>query len=96
MEWNKIPAGTVRIDCSEKETIIGITVAPDFREKKLSTAMLDKASNYFFEHFNKPEITAYIKEENNTSLKTFERAGFKVMDKNQYFGAKSYRLIKTK
>ena len=96
LEWNNIPAGTVRIDCAEKENVIGITMAPELRGKKLSAAMLDKACNYFFNNFNKQEITAYIKEENNTSLKTFERAGFKVMDKNEYFGTKSYRLIKTK
>ncbi len=96
VEWNKIPAGTVRIDCSEKENVIGITMASEFRGKKLSATMLDKACNYFFDNFNKQEITAYIKEGNNTSLKTFERAGFKVMDKNEYFGTKSYRLIKIK
>jgi UDP-2,4-diacetamido-2,4,6-trideoxy-beta-L-altropyranose hydrolase len=93
-DWNNDPAGTVRFDVKEKETVIGINVAPNYRDKKLSSSMLELACHYFFKHFKENSITAYIKKTNEASLKSFVSAGFEIQDLNNYFGSESYKLIK--
>ena len=51
VEYNKTPAATVRMDVKPDENSIGITVAPEFRGQKLSSLILKKADDYFFENF---------------------------------------------
>ena len=96
IEFEGVPAGTVRFDIKEDETVVGINVSPEFRRKKLSTAMLRLSCQYLFNHFKETSITAYIKKSNSASLKSFANSGFEIIDLKIYFGAESYRLIKKK
>ena len=85
-------AGLVRFDFDESKNtfIIGITIAPKYRGRKLSTPFLKEACEYFLSICNRP-ITAYIKEENIASVKAFERAGFKFKSNETIEGVKSLR-----
>lgn len=94
LEYNNIPAGCVRIDNKSEENVIGITVAPEFRGKKLATPMLIAATKEYFKIFPNRIITAYIKKTNEASLKSFIGAGFTVRDEGNYFGEWSYKLNK--
>jgi len=94
LEFDNNPAGCVRIDNKSEENVIGITVAPEFRGKKLATPMLNLATAEYFKVFPKNVITAYIKKTNEPSLKSFVGAGFKAIDEGNYFGAWSYKLNK--
>ncbi len=84
--------GLVRFDFDESKNtfIIGITVAPKYRGRKLAAPFLKKACNYFLSICN-GQITAYIKEENIASIKAFERAGFKFKSNETVQGVKSLR-----
>ncbi|MES2131546.1 MAG: UDP-2,4-diacetamido-2,4,6-trideoxy-beta-L-altropyranose hydrolase [Bacteroidota bacterium] len=92
--FNTVPAGCVRIECREKENIVGITIAPEMRRKKLAGIMLKQSADYFFKTYFKTEITAYIKKDNIPSLKSFENAGYVIQDLEIYNGEESYKLIK--
>lgn len=92
IEFDKNPAGFVRIDEKTEENVIGITVAPKFRGKKLATPMLNVATAIYFKYFPEKVITAYIKKTNEPSLKCFVRSGFKVINEGNYFGEWSYKL----
>lgn len=94
LEYNNMPGGCVRIDNKSEENVIGITVAPEFRGKKLATPMLLTATSEYFKIFPSHTITAYIKKTNEASLKSFIGAGFKVQDEGNYFGEWSYKLNK--
>ena len=85
-------AGLVRFDFDESKNafIIGITIAPKYRGRKLSTPFLKEACEYFLSTCN-GQITAYIKEENIASVKAFEKAGFKFKSKETIKGVKSLR-----
>lgn len=80
-EEGNIPAGQVRIEISEIDSVIGISIAEKFRGKGLGTLMLEKASEEYFNHFKKP-IMAYIKLSNLASARIFEKAGFVLQGKD--------------
>lgn len=71
------PAGLVRFDYDKatRAYIIGITIDQNFRGKKLATSFLKQACESFTVT-SEETILAFIKEENITSKKAFERAGF--------------------
>lgn len=74
-EVNNIPAGLVRFDKDNDKVIVGITIDKKFRGKKLASVFLKKACREFQEVSNSP-ITAFIKKQNLTSIRSFEKAGF--------------------
>lgn len=75
-EVNNRPASIVRFDKSDDKVVIGITVAPDYRGKKLATQFLQKSYKKYMKETNESKIFAYIKNENKVSIKSFEKAGF--------------------
>lgn len=93
-DFENEPAGCVRVESKSEENIIGITIAPEMRGKRLATSILQMACQVYFEEYEKKMITAYIKKDNTASLKSFVNAGFKIQDQNIYFGELSYKLIK--
>lgn len=68
---------TVRFD-TNKNTIIGITVAPSHRGLGLGAEVLKIATNKFWIN-NNNEIFAYIKKGNFASQRIFEKAGFRFL-----------------
>lgn len=77
------PIGIVRFE-TETETIVGVTVAPGYRGKGYASLIIEIACNDFWKSCNH-EIYAYIKESNITSIKAFEKAGFKLLKKVTYY-----------
>jgi RimJ/RimL family protein N-acetyltransferase len=73
--------GLVRFDydVSIEAYVIGITIDEKFRGKKLSSPFLEKACEDFLETKDF-KILAYIKKTNTSSIKAFERAGFKAIN----------------
>jgi RimJ/RimL family protein N-acetyltransferase len=70
------PVGQVRIDITEEETVIGISIDEHYRGKDLGVEMLTQACNDYFKIFPSATIIAYIKEENTPSIKLFTKANF--------------------
>jgi RimJ/RimL family protein N-acetyltransferase len=71
----KQPIGTVRIDKREDETIISVTLDPNYRGLGLGSKIISLGCNEFWKD-NENAILAYIKKENVGSIKSFEKAGF--------------------
>lgn len=63
--------GQVRIE-QRDENVISISISKEFRGKSLAAAILEKASS--MSKFQ--PITAYIKKDNQASLRSFEHAGY--------------------
>jgi RimJ/RimL family protein N-acetyltransferase len=76
------PVGIVRFDLSE-ETIIGVTVAPEYRGKNVGSEIIKMACTKFHES-NEADVLAYIKTGNIASQKSFIKAGF-VFLRNEIF-----------
>ncbi|MHB9140344.1 MAG: GNAT family N-acetyltransferase [Paludibacter sp.] len=70
------PASIVRFDKADEKVVIGITIAPAFRGKKLAALFLQKSCIKYLDETNADHIYAYIKKNNKASIKSFEKAGF--------------------
>jgi len=70
------PVGQVRINRSDEETIIGISIDVNHRGFGYGTKMLVLACSDYFNSEKTTGITAYIKSENAASISIFKKAGF--------------------
>jgi len=68
------PIGVVRLEQNE-QMIIGVTIAPEFRGKGLGSEIIKQGCLEYWKE-NDSDILAYIKKENLTSKRSFEKAGF--------------------
>lgn len=87
-----IPAGQVRIDRSNDEIVIGISIDERYRGQGLGVQMLNLACSDYLSKYPEREIIAYIKEDNTASFKQFTKAGFSQAEKVVINGSNSYRL----
>lgn len=90
------PVGQVRIDNSDDEFVIGISVDSEFRKSNYSTSMLVMACSDYLNKFENRTIIAYIKEQNIASLKTFLNAGFNCLEQIEINGTNSFKLERSK
>ena len=90
-----IPAGQVRIDKSNEEIVIGISIDEKFRGKSLGVEMLNQAADDYLNKFPGNEIMAYIKVENRASINQFTKAGFIKTGNVIMNGYNSYKFKKT-
>ena len=74
--------------------IIGISVERSHRGKGYAAEMLIKASEYFYSHNRCCRIDAFIRQDNNYSIRSFERAGFVYVEKLVYKGVESVKYSK--
>jgi ribosomal-protein-alanine N-acetyltransferase len=89
------PVGQVRFEnVSEKESIIGISIDVNYRGMGFAQTLLHEATAYFHEKFPQNKITAYIKKENITSLKSFLSVNFANPEECTYCGVASIKLSK--
>ena len=69
------PAGQVRLEIEADHTVVGISIDEEFRGKGLGVMMLKMAGVEYFKRNTLP-IYAFIKPENISSIKSFEKAGY--------------------
>jgi RimJ/RimL family protein N-acetyltransferase len=69
------PIGLVRFERKESEAVIGVLLDKNFRGKGIAPILIKKACDIFKSN-NLSDISAYIKEENVASIKSFKKAGF--------------------
>lgn len=73
---NNKTVGQVRIDKTNEEVVIGVSIDANYRGKGFGKQMLDMASKAYFKQFPEATIIAYVKEVNTASIKLFKSAGF--------------------
>lgn len=89
VEYNSSPAGIVRYEVKEEHAVVGITIAKEFRGRKLASLFLSKTAKEYFNEFKKP-IIAYIKKENIPSVKSFKKAGYHFYKEELFNGVDSF------
>ena len=87
--------GLVRFEFENNMCTIGILLDEKYRGKGLSSLMLINSSAYYFKRFSMP-IFAYKKESNIASIRSFEKAGYKVFNETMVNGFNTlvYKLEK--
>ncbi|MGZ4089848.1 MAG: GNAT family N-acetyltransferase [Bacteroidia bacterium] len=96
LKGENTPIGQVRIDKSNNEIIIGISIDENFRGKGLGVEMLNQSCTDYLSKFPGREIIAYIKEENLASINQFTKAGFIKTQSVIVNDHKSFRFKKNK
>ena len=92
---DKINVGQIRIQKgNECQALIGISIAVEHRGKGYAKEMLILASDYFLEINKDYLIAAYIKEQNKSSKRAFEKAGFEFENILNYENCSSFHFIK--
>ena len=91
---NEKPVGVVRFEVNET-TIVGVTVAPNYRGMGLGSEILKIARNTFWKN-NTDSILAYIKKGNIASQRIFEKAGFSFLREDEVNNIKCLILRATK
>ncbi|MDX2171932.1 MAG: GNAT family N-acetyltransferase [Bacteroidota bacterium] len=88
------PVGQVRIDKSNDEIVIGISIDEKFRGNGLGFNMLNQACDDYLFKYPEAKIFAYIKEENIASINQFSKAGFIKVENLKVNECKSYKFQK--
>jgi len=77
--------GLVRFEVEKDNCTVGILLDEKYRGQGFSSLMLKISSDFYFNRFLIP-ISAYIKESNIASIKSFEKAGYKFFNKIEING----------
>jgi UDP-2,4-diacetamido-2,4,6-trideoxy-beta-L-altropyranose hydrolase len=76
-------AGQVRYETEGDKAVVGISIRPDFRGIGLAEKSLRQSAIILKKYFPDIKIIeAYIKHENIASVKSFEKAGYRLVDEN--------------
>jgi RimJ/RimL family protein N-acetyltransferase len=87
------PVGQVRFEKqTDEEVIIGVSVDKAFRGRGLSSQLILEACELCRERWTDLPISAYIKPDNQPSIRAFERAGFIYSHESRKFGVESVCL----
>lgn len=87
--------GQIRIQKeSDKEALIGISIASEHRGKGYARVMLEMASDFFLVLNENAIINAFIKEKNLSSKYAFEKAGFEFKEIINYENFNSFHYVK--
>lgn len=91
-QLNNSPIGLLRFDIKQNYILIGITLSIEHRGKGLASKFIRKGSLIITQNIGMI-IMAHIKEDNITSIKAFESAGFILNKKIELNGFDSYEYI---
>jgi UDP-2,4-diacetamido-2,4,6-trideoxy-beta-L-altropyranose hydrolase len=90
---SKNPVGQIRFASDDKDTIVSFSIAPDSRRRGYGETILLKAAEKLFNETNIEQILAYVKSENMSSLRVFQKAGFRLVETVVFCGVKSCKMI---
>jgi UDP-2,4-diacetamido-2,4,6-trideoxy-beta-L-altropyranose hydrolase len=89
-----VAVGYVRFYLNESEALCSLTIAPEFRGKRLGSIILAESIRMLFKEETKVEkVIGYIKSTNIASLKVFQKVGFKAIDETMIKGQKSTFVV---
>ncbi|MEA5549893.1 UDP-2,4-diacetamido-2,4,6-trideoxy-beta-L-altropyranose hydrolase [Anabaena cylindrica UHCC 0172] len=91
--YQNLSIGQVRYDIENNQAIISISIDHNFRYQGYGSHLLKIAQERLFQEQDITRIHAYIKPSNQSSIKTFTKAGFQSMDITTQKGHPAVHLI---
>lgn len=79
-QCNKL--GQIRLDKKDNVAEIDITINPNYRNQGIGSLSLFKVVHIYINNFGSKQVIAKVKKDNMSSLKAFEKAGFKMHEKH--------------
>ncbi len=90
---NNRDAGVLRYDIQGRSAEIHITIALEMRNKGIGTRSIRLGSEFLFKQRKVGIIIAHIKANNNSSIRTFEKAGFIVCRRITFKGSDTLEMF---
>ncbi|MBL1198519.1 MAG: UDP-2,4-diacetamido-2,4,6-trideoxy-beta-L-altropyranose hydrolase [Nostoc sp. GBBB01] len=90
---NNIPIGQIRYDIENYEATVSISIDPKFRNQGYGSRLIKLGCKQLFSNFDITRINAYIKPNNQVSIKAFFKAGFQSMGISIIQGYQAILLI---
>jgi RimJ/RimL family protein N-acetyltransferase len=73
---DNISIGKIRYKIEDNQAVISIIIAKNYRNQGYGSELIKLACNRLFQELNISQIHAYIKPENQSSIRSFIKAGF--------------------
>lgn len=89
----KQPIGQIRFKIDDKEAIISFSVCAESRRKGYGKEILFKAVKKIFGETDIEQVSAYVKSDNEASLRVFQKAGFHTVEELSICGVSSRKMI---
>lgn len=95
---NENSVGQVRIEPTQlgQESIIGLSIAAGFRGKGIGSHLISMATEYYFQNFAEKLIKAFIFKNNISSIKSFIKAGYVILEEKEIEKIPSVILVRRK
>jgi spore coat polysaccharide biosynthesis predicted glycosyltransferase SpsG/RimJ/RimL family protein N-acetyltransferase len=90
------PIGQIRFDLDGREGAVSLSLAPAMRGRGYGSALIVRGVEQFFADSQAEVVHAYIKPENQISLRAFERADFGFAAGTRIHGLEARHLILTR
>lgn len=90
------PIGQIRYELQAKAAVISISVADSYRGKGFGTRMIHLADQELFDSSSVNVIHAYVKENNEPSIRVFTRAGYENLGLQIVQGHSAYHFVRRK
>lgn len=88
-----VPIGQIRYDLERDRAVVSISVARNFRHQGYGSTLIRLASQQLFQDSDVTMIHAYIKPENETSMRVFLKADFQDMGTTIVKGHQAIHLV---
>ena len=86
------PIGQIRFSVKSDNAVISFSIAPEFRGFGIGTKALKLGTQKLFQESNVNAIIAFVRVDNQVSLKVFQKAGFVIEEELYLHDKKSYKL----
>ncbi|WP_179051282.1 UDP-2,4-diacetamido-2,4,6-trideoxy-beta-L-altropyranose hydrolase [Nostoc sp. TCL26-01] len=77
---HNIPIGQIRYEIEAREAVISISIAQQFRHQGYGSYLIELAQKQIFKNIHIVKIHAYIKQNNQASIRTFTKTGFQIVE----------------
>jgi RimJ/RimL family protein N-acetyltransferase len=93
IDANAAPLGQVRFNVDNGRGTVSIGLGSEHRGKGLGVKVLDQAVEEVFQTGRVRQLDAYVKADNQASLRLFERAGFREVGKERVKGVDAIHFL---
>ena len=90
-----VPLGYARFEPDTGSTVVSVLLDPTFRGRGLGSVLIDEACRQFSRDTSLSTVKAYIKQDNQSSRRAFDRAGFREVGLTEIKGHKAVEMKRT-
>lgn len=97
MDADERPIGQTRFDFTKNGDVeMDVSIAREVRGKKYAAPLIDISVRKLFASTDAKSVSAFVREENEASLRSFEKAGFSLQKKEEKNGIQVVHYVRAR